>query len=66
VMAYARDITPDTVVVWRKTELQTAYCTPMWILALVPDRFLAEIGECDVFLRNKAGASNKLRFIIRP
>jgi hypothetical protein len=66
VMAYARNITPDTVVVWRETELQTAYCTPMWILAVVPDRFLAEIGECDVFLRNKAGASNKLRFIIKP
>jgi hypothetical protein len=66
VMAYARNITPGTVVVWRETELQTAYCTPMWILALGPDRFLAEIGEYDLFLRNKAGASNKLRFIIRP
>ncbi len=66
VMAYARNVTPDAVVVWRETELQTAYRTPMWILALVPDRFLAIVGECDVFLRNKAGASNKLRFIIRP
>jgi hypothetical protein len=66
VMAYGRNITPDTVVVWQGTELQTAYRTPKWIIALVPNRFLTGIGECEIFLHNKTGASNKLRFMIKP
>jgi len=58
--------TPDTVAVFGGRALRTTYGGPELVTALVPPELYAEPGRHEVALRNGAGQSAALEFVVQP
>jgi hypothetical protein len=58
--------TPDTIIIFGNVPLTTTYGGPTLLTAIVPRELYAQPGRYTVHLRNRAGESNRLEFIVEP
>ncbi|HEY4248074.1 MAG TPA: hypothetical protein VGM64_14580 [Lacunisphaera sp.] len=60
------DASPQSILYWNSTPLQTAYGNSGWLTALVPKELYAVPGVCEISIGTNSPASNKVLFHVRP